>query len=164
MQSTNHHGYTLIADPLQWLGHERGPIMLGRSGHLNGSRDNGAVAATEDGYAPLICSATPKPLARVPHPIPYQGSKRQLAHYIVSLFPAGTNRLVEPFAGSAAVSLAAGHMKRVKRWAINDLHRPLIDLWTEIVRNPDDISDRYEQTWKAVTLHPSARFSEISAI
>jgi len=58
----------------------------------------------------------------------------------VSLFPAGTTRLVEPFAGSAAVSLAAGHMKRIKRWAINDLHRPLIELWTEIVRNPDEIS------------------------
>src|SRR5207302_11043305 len=61
--------------------------------------------------------------AGVPHPIPYQGSKRQLAHYIVSLFPAGSTRLVEPFVGSAAVSLAAGHLKRVKRWAINDLHR-----------------------------------------
>lgn len=75
----------------------------------------------DSGYSPLVSVAVPKPLAGVPHPIPYQGSKRQLAHYIVSLFPAGTNRLVEPFAGSAAVSLAAGQMKRVKRWAINDL-------------------------------------------
>ncbi|MFN7021513.1 MAG: DNA adenine methylase [Phycisphaerales bacterium] len=116
--------------------------MLGRLEQLNGT-------AFADGYAPLISSATPKPLAGVPHPIPYQGSKRQLAHYIVSLFPAGTNRLVEPFAGSAAVSLAAGYMRRVKRWTINDLHRPLIDLWTEIVRNPDDISDKYEKIWKA---------------
>jgi DNA adenine methylase len=97
----------------------------------------------------LISTARPRSLAGVPHPIPYQGSKRQLAHYIVSLFPDNTARLVEPFAGSAAVSLAAGHMKRVKRWAINDLHRPLIDLWTEIVGNPDDISDKYEKIWKA---------------
>lgn len=123
--------------------------MLGRLGQLNESRDNGAATALEDGYAPLVCNATPKPLAGVPHPIPYQGSKRQLAHYIVSLFPAETRRLVEPFAGSAAVSLAAGHMKRVKRWSINDLHGPLIDLWTDIVRNPDDISDGYEKIWKA---------------
>lgn len=103
----------------------------------------------EECYAPLISVAIPKPLAGVPHPIPYQGSKRQLAHYIVSLFPAGTSRLVEPFAGSAAVSLAAGHMKRVRRWTINDLHRPLIDLWTEIVRHPDEISDKYETIWNA---------------
>lgn len=100
-------------------------------------------------YAPLISMACPRPLAGVPHPIPYQGSKRQLAHYIVSLFPAGTNRLVEPFAGSAAVSLAAGQMKRVKRWMINDLHRPLIDLWTEILLHPDKISDKYEKIWRA---------------
>ena len=122
--------------------------MLGRLGQLNGSGANGSVPHA-DGYAPLISSAIPKPLAGVPHPIPYQGSKRQLAHYIVSLFPVGTDRLVEPFAGSAAVSLAAGQMKRVKRWTINDLHRPLIDLWTEIVRNPDEISDKYEKIWKA---------------
>lgn len=104
---------------------------------------------SEPAYTPLVSHAIPKPLAGVPHPIPYQGSKRQLAHYIVSLFPAEINRLVEPFAGSAAVSLAAGRMKRVKRWAINDLHQPLIDLWTEIVRNPDEISDKYEKIWKA---------------
>ncbi|MBS1768012.1 MAG: DNA adenine methylase [Acidobacteria bacterium] len=67
----------------------------------------------------------------------------------MSLFPVGTNRLVEPFAGSAAISLAAGHTKRVKRWTINDLHRPLVDLWTEIVHNPDAISDKYESIWKA---------------
>ncbi len=106
-------------------------------------------ATVKERYAPFVSVAVPKPLAGVPHPIPYQGSKRQLAHYIVSLFPDGTNRLVEPFAGSAAVSLAAGHMKRVKRWVINDLHRPLIDLWTEIIRNPEDISDKYEKIWTA---------------
>ncbi len=123
--------------------------MLTYAGAAHGSHWNVKGTAHADGYAPLISSAIPKPLAGVPHPIPYQGSKRQLAHYIVSLFPAVTNRLVEPFAGSAAVSLAAGYLKRVKRWTINDLHRPLIDLWTEIVRNPEDISDEYEKIWKA---------------
>ncbi len=100
-------------------------------------------------YAPIVSLAIPKPLTGVPHPIPYQGSKRQLAQYIVSLFPAETKQLVEPFAGSAAVSLAAGHMKRVKRWVINDLHQPLIDLWDKIIWKPEDISDKYEKIWKA---------------
>jgi DNA adenine methylase len=100
-------------------------------------------------YAPIVSHAIPKPLAGVPHPIPYQGSKRQLAQYIVSLFPAETKQLVEPFAGSAAVSLAAGHMKKVNRWVINDLHQPLIDLWAEIVHNPEDISGKYEKIWRA---------------
>ena len=42
----------------------------------------------------------------VPHPIPYQGSKRQLAGAILRYFPESTARMVEPFAGSAALSLA----------------------------------------------------------
>lgn len=100
-------------------------------------------------YAPLISKATPRPLAGVPHPIPYQGSKRQLAQYIVSLFPAGTRRLIEPFAGSAAVSLAAARLRRIDQFALNDLHRPLTDLWTQIIDRPNAISDKYEETWTA---------------
>jgi DNA adenine methylase len=111
--------------------------------------DQSIVGHAGDIYSPLVSVAVPKPLAGVPHPIPYQGSKRQLAQYIVSLFPADTKRLVEPFAGSAAVSLAAGHMKRVKRWRINDLHKPLIDLWAEIIERPEEISASYEKIWKA---------------
>lgn len=123
--------------------------MLTRAGSSNGTPAGHAANGSTDAYAPLVSTAIPKPLAGVPHPIPYQGSKRQLARYIVSLFPAETKRLVEPFAGSAAVSLAAGHMRRVKRWAINDLHHPLMDLWGEIISNPDEISDKYGKIWKA---------------
>ena len=42
----------------------------------------------------------------VPHPFPYQGSKRQLARQIVSCVPAQTKRLIEPFVGSGAITLA----------------------------------------------------------
>jgi DNA adenine methylase len=41
-----------------------------------------------------------------PHPIPYQGSKRRLAAAILRHAPPA-RRLVEPFAGSAAIKLAA---------------------------------------------------------
>jgi len=37
---------------------------------------------------------------KIPHPIPYQGSKRNLASQILRFFPDEINRLVEPFAGS----------------------------------------------------------------
>lgn len=125
-----------------------------RAFHFRTAGELGGVATnfpsfTGAAYSPIVSHAIPKPLAGVPHPIPYQGSKRQLAQYIVSLFPVETKRLVEPFAGSAAVSLAAGRMKRIKQWAINDLHQPLIDLWTEIIRKPDDISDKYEEIWQS---------------
>ncbi|MCK4459049.1 MAG: DNA adenine methylase, partial [Methanosarcinales archaeon] len=46
-------------------------------------------------------------MKRVPHPIPYQGSKRNIARTILSFFPHQFDTLVEPFAGSAAISLAA---------------------------------------------------------
>ena len=42
-----------------------------------------------------------------PHPIPYQGSKRQLAPLILSFVPTGRfETLIEPFVGSGAVALA----------------------------------------------------------
>lgn len=123
--------------------------MTDRVEAKHGATEEAGWGVLGEHYAPFVSVAPPKPLAGVPHPIPYQGSKRQLAQYIVSLFPADTQRLVEPFAGSAAVSLAAGHMRRVQRWIINDLHKPLMGLWTEIIERPGEISDGYERVWKA---------------
>lgn len=116
---------------------------------------------SEPDSAPLLSFATPKPIAGVPHPIPYQGSKRQLASYIVGLFPKGYNRLVEPFVGSAAVSLAAGYTRRIRCWMINDLHRPLIELWDQIIHNPEDISDRYQKNWKAQLGNERAYYDQV---
>ena len=45
----------------------------------------------------------------VPHPIPYQGSKRGIARLILKYFPDDVDTLIEPFAGSAAVSLAVAN-------------------------------------------------------
>jgi DNA adenine methylase len=84
----------------------------------------------------------------VPHPIPYQGSKRQLAAKILAHFPACCQRLVEPFAGSAALSLAAAYQGRASTFWINDAHRPLIDLWREILDRPEELSDQYAALWK----------------
>ena len=84
----------------------------------------------------------------VPHPIPYQGSKRGLAPIILSYFPAHFHRLVEPFAGSAAISLAAAYKGMAERFLINDAHRPIIDLWREIVEHPEDLAAKYESLWR----------------
>ena len=65
----------------------------------------------------------------VPHPIPYQGSKRNLADDILRYFPAHVEVLHEPFAGSAAISLAAAAQEKANRFHINDLNKPLVDLW-----------------------------------
>ncbi len=85
----------------------------------------------------------------VPHPIPYQGSKRNLAPVIVSFFPPHFRRLVEPFAGSAAVSLAVAQRRVADQFWINDAHAPLIALWREIVAHPEELADRYSRLWRA---------------
>jgi DNA adenine methylase len=85
----------------------------------------------------------------VPHPIPYQGSKRGLAPVILSYFPPHFQRLVEPFAGSAAISLAAAYRKFCDRFWINDAHAPLVDLWREIVDRPEELAGKYSRLWRA---------------
>ncbi len=84
---------------------------------------------------------------KVPHPIPYQGSKRQLAAVILSYAPRHASRLVEPFAGSAALTLAAAKGGRAAAFWINDAHSPLAALWREIVGNPEELLHGYSRLW-----------------
>jgi len=85
----------------------------------------------------------------VPHPIPYQGSKRNLAPLILSYFPSHSARLVEPFAGSAAISLATAYRRLADRFLINDAHAPIIDLWREILDHPEELAVKYKKLWLA---------------
>jgi DNA adenine methylase len=68
-------------------------------------------------------------MMRSPHPIPYQGSKRLLAPAILACFPKNPIRLLEPFAGAAAVSIAAVLKGRADRIVLNDINEPLMRLW-----------------------------------
>ncbi|NLF08633.1 MAG: DNA adenine methylase [Pirellulaceae bacterium] len=85
----------------------------------------------------------------VPHPLPYQGSKRNLAPLILSYFPSHVTRLVEPFAGSAAISLAVAHRRLADRFLINDAHAPVIDLWRDIIEKPEGLAEKYRKLWQA---------------
>lgn len=83
----------------------------------------------------------------IPHPIPYQGSKRNIANAILSFFPKQIDTLIEPFAGSAAISIAAAVYKKASKFHVNDINKPLIALWREIVDYPENISSNYEKLW-----------------
>ncbi len=85
---------------------------------------------------------------RVPHLIPYQGSKRNIAKHILSFFPTDIGTLVEPFAGSAAVSLATAFYGKAKRFHINDINEPLMQLWRELVEHPKRIANAYRRLWR----------------
>jgi len=84
----------------------------------------------------------------VPHPIPYQGSKRNLAASIIAYLPRNTKRLIEPFAGSAAISLAAACSHQADSFLINDANIPLVALWERIIHAPQQISEEYRHLWE----------------
>ena len=98
---------------------------------------------------------------QVPQPIPYQGSKRRLAPIILQHVPARPERLVEPFAGSAALSIAAAARGCADAFWINDAHEPLLRLWQEILHRPENLADRYARRWHAQIGRERAYYDQI---
>ena len=97
----------------------------------------------------------------IPHPIPYQGSKRNLAANILRYFPAKVDTLHEPFAGSAAISIAAAVHRRANAFHINDLNKPLVDLWRAIINTPDKLAKEYDALWHEQLEDPKTFYKEI---
>lgn len=100
-------------------------------------------------------------LANVPHALPYQGSKRLLAHAIVRLIPDDISALVEPFAGSAAVSIAARYGRYAPRAVISDINEPLMELWRRIVDEPAALADDYHKLWHEQLDDPKGYFTAV---
>jgi len=97
----------------------------------------------------------------VPHPFPYQGSKRGIAKYILPHFPSDVNCLIEPFCGASAISLSASAYGLMKKAIINDLNEPLMRLWKEILDNPDNLVKEYEQLWHEQQTDKKAYFFKV---
>jgi len=92
-------------------------------------------------------------------PFPYQGSKRALVGQILSLFPdEAVPRLVEPFAGSAAISVAARHYGMARDVAISDVNEPLMALWQMIIDEPSKLLSVYSKMWVQQQVDPRAYF------
>ncbi len=93
-------------------------------------------------------NTSPPPGKRPPHPIPYQGSKRCLAPRILATLNGSTyQRLYEPFAGSAALTIAASIANVADEYVIGDILEPLIGIWQRIVTSPDSLVEAYEKLW-----------------
>ena len=123
---------------------------------------NGAVWGTlVDVSSPVIRAPKLPSLASVPHAIPYQGSKRALAHAIIPLIPPDVTRLIEPFAGSAAITIAARHVGATESAHINDVNEPLMKLWKRIITDPDGISDDYERLWMEQLVDPRSYYDTV---
>ena len=85
---------------------------------------------------------------RLPHPIPYQGSKRWIAKSLLHFFPKRIGTLFEPFAGSAAVTLAASHCESASSFQLSDINAPLMTLWNAIIESPESLVNDYERLWQ----------------
>lgn len=100
-------------------------------------------------------------LRNVPHAIPYQGSKRALAHAIIPLLPEDTGTLIEPFAGSAAVTIAARHTGVAESAVIGDINEPLVLLWQRILADAGALADDYEALWRAQQEDPRSFYDSV---
>lgn len=93
-------------------------------------------------------------------PFPYQGSKRSLAPTIVPLL-GKCGRVVEPFAGSAALSIAARAASIAGPGIIADINAPLMALWREILEAPEALSEAYTELWVAQQEDPKTFFNMV---
>lgn len=85
---------------------------------------------------------------KLPHPIPYQGSKRNLAPMIGEHLPTDVEAFYEPFAGSAAMAIYAAHHKLARRFVIGDSLAPIVRLWRCMVEQPESTIARYRAIWE----------------
>ena len=80
--------------------------------------------------------------------IKWSGSKRSQAENILTYFPKEIDTYYEPFCGGASVlrRLLSSDIK-VNRYVCSDLNNGLIDLWNEIITNPERVSSYYNRLW-----------------
>ena len=101
----------------------------------------------------------------VPHLLPYQGSKRLLAPAILATL--GTrrfSRMIEPFCGSAALTLAAAGRDLAEHFVLADGYAPLAALWSLAVDAPDELASGYEAIWSAQHGDPAGHYQAERAL
>ncbi len=57
-------------------------------------------------------------------------------------------RLFEPFVGSGALTLAAAARGTAEQFVIGDSLQPLVQLWQQVLANPDELADAYALHWQ----------------
>lgn len=78
----------------------------------------------------------------------WAGGKRRLVPYLAQFIPLPAQRLVEPFAGSAALSLALA--ASVESLWLNDLNPELINVFRQLKEHPSRLIDRTKDLFDPV--------------
>ena len=102
-------------------------------------------------------------MTKLPHPIPYQGSKRRLAPVIDRYLPESIATFYEPFAGSAAMTIYAAHRRRARRFVVGDSFAPMVALLRSIVEEPVRTASRYREIWEGQHEGGHDFFNEVRA-
>lgn len=85
---------------------------------------------------------------KTPHIVQYQGSKRILAPQILQYLPYRFNRLIEPFAGMAAITIATARLNRANEYVINDINSPLVEVLKSAIETPKELIEHYTKIWE----------------
>ena len=83
----------------------------------------------------------------VPHIVQYQGSKRKLAEQILRHMPKRFNRLIEPFSGMAAISIAVAYRGMSDKFIINDINSDVVSILQSAVESPEELISSYTRLW-----------------
>ena len=69
--------------------------------------------------------------------------------------------MVEPFAGTAAISVATSASQITQSFWLNDLNKPLIELLELSIERPDEIADFYLKLWNEQHTNSVAHYFEV---
>ena len=79
----------------------------------------------------------------------------------MSLVPKKVKRIIEPFAGSSAITLYAAKYQCAESFIINDSYKPLINLWKRIISEPEDVARAYENLWTDQVKDPKKYYLDV---
>jgi DNA adenine methylase len=99
----------------------------------------------------------------LPHPIPYQGSKRRLAERIGVFVPAQIDTWFEPFAGSAAMTLWVARHRAVRRIVLGESLAAMAGLWHAIIQSPEATGAQYRDIWCEQSRRGGDYFDDVRA-
>ncbi len=76
-----------------------------------------------------------------------------MAPQILQYMPRTFSRLVEPFAGMAAITIAVAKQERAEKYLLNDLNEPLIGVLKSAIETPTELVDSYSVVWEEQFSH-----------
>lgn len=98
---------------------------------------------------------------RLPHAIPYQGSKRSLAPLIAQYYPKDIDVHYEPFAGSGAMTIYAASHNLAKYFVLSDSFVTIVELHRSIIEHPLKVSAQYKSIWEGQKLGDPTYFNSV---